>query len=144
MSSRKKRRKKYEEELRTEIGKETREIEHKEFKWGFALTLAGGIVVMAAAIFYLFGFFDLAAQISDPDDARILVQQGYMNLSLGVMNGFFIMAGGLLGRTERRAWFGGLMSFFYCIPVFTLGFGIINVIGGAIGIAGGILTIMKR
>ncbi|MFX0097655.1 MAG: hypothetical protein ACFE7E_07835, partial [Candidatus Hodarchaeota archaeon] len=117
MSSEERRKKKYEEGLRTPIGKETREIERKEFKWGFALTLAGGIVVIAAAIFYLFGFFDLAAMAPDPDDATILVQQGYMNLSLGLMNGFFIMAGGLLGRTERRAWFGGLMAFFYCIPV---------------------------
>jgi len=144
LSRRKKRKIKYEEELRTEIGKETREIEHKEFKWGFALTLAGGLVVIGSAIFYLFGFFDIAAQIPDPDDATLLINQGWMNLSLGMMNGFFILAGGILGRTDRRAWFGGLMAFFYCIPVFTLGFGIINLIGGAVGIAGAILTIMRR
>ena len=144
MSSRK-RRKKYEaQELRTPIGKETREIEHKEFKWGFALTLGAGILVMGAAIFYLFGFFDIAAQIPDPDDATLLISQGWMNLSLGMMNGFFILAGGILGRTDRRAWFGGLMAFFYCIPVITLGFGIINLIGGIIGIGGGILTILRR
>ena len=87
MSGRK-RRKKYEaQELRTPIGKETREIERKEFKWGFALTLAGGIVVMGSAIFYLFGFFDVAAQITDPDSAALVIGQGWMNLSLGMMNG---------------------------------------------------------
>lgn len=128
----------------TQTGKETREIEHKEFKWGFPITLAAGILVIGAAIFYLFGFFDVAAQVADPEDAALLVQQGYMNLSLGIMNGFFIIAGGTLGRSERRAWFGGLMAFFYCIPVITLGFGIINIIGGALGLAGGILTMLRR
>lgn len=128
----------------TGTGKETREIEHKEFKWGFPVTLAAGILVIGAAIFYLFGFFDVAAQIADPDDAALVVQQGYMNLSLGIMNGFFIIVGGILGRSERRAWFGGLMAFFYCIPVITLGFGIINIIGGATGLLGGILTMLRR
>lgn len=108
-------------------------------RFGFFLTLLSGFIIIGGGVFALLVLSNVPPEVS-PEASRL----GSFYLSISVINGAFIIAGGALSRSPQKSKLGAIMSIMYSISAIFVGFGLLNIIGAVVGVLGGILTFLRR